>query len=584
MSVRIKTLAFISSAAMMLLPFAQLYMAVSARYDDSTLVSVISKLPARSGSLLDRNGKALAYDKPSNEVILLPQLFTDNEEVNATISRLITSGGKKVKATLPVDRSGIITGSDDQTALLKTAAGLDTDDGSALLDRLYKIFHIDDDDPNAYQIASVRYNCHIGGEAEYTLFKNISGDLLAACNAESTQKPFVRVNTTYTRKYTKTPIAPHIIKECEQQYEKSLSGTDGNSHEQYRVLSRSAELVELNKKAVTNGEDIRLTIDSDYQIKIQKMLTQAISDGKCDAGSVCVCDAKNGEVLACASAPYFDMRSFSKDYDTLSQDSGAPLFDRALWGLYRPGSAMKTITAFAAIDSKMIDKDTNIWCGKWYPLGDTTFSCLYYHGFESVQTALRDSCNVFFYKCSQLLGQDKLSSYQQGFGLGKSIPCGLDNAAGRVVTPESVSSLGIVWSEGLLLQSAIGQSENAVTPLQMTQWAMMIANKGELIPPTLIKGQDYAPTQVYENTSAFEEVKAGMILAADNIYGEDSLASLPEKTAIKTGTPESGSGYDSTVIGFYPADDPKIAFSVVLEDSEQAKSLIKGIIENAPTL
>ena len=127
MSVRIKTLAFISSAAMMLLPFAQLYMAVSARYDDSTLVSVISKLPARSGSLLDRNGKALAYDKPSNEVILLPQLFTDNEEVNATISRLMTASGKKVKSTLPVDKSGIITGSDDETALLKTAAGLDTD-------------------------------------------------------------------------------------------------------------------------------------------------------------------------------------------------------------------------------------------------------------------------------------------------------------------------------------------------------------------------------------------------------------------------------------------------------------------------
>ncbi|MBR1383560.1 MAG: hypothetical protein IJ555_07110, partial [Ruminococcus sp.] len=135
------------------------------------------------------------------------------------------------------------------------------------------------------------------------------------------------------------------------------------------------------------------------------------------------------------------------------------------------------------------------------------------------------------------------------------------------------------WSEGLLLQLAIGQSENAVTPIQMVQWAAMLANKGELIPVSVIKGKDYAPTKVYKNDAAFDEIKAGMIMAANNIWGEDSLASLPEKAAIKTGTPETGSGFDSTVIGFYPADDPEIAFSVVLEDSEQSKSLIKGIIE-----
>ena len=580
MSVRMKTLSLIASGTLAVMPFVGLYMAIGARYDDQTLVTVVSEEPARRGSILDRNGEVIAYDEELFEIVLLPSLFYENKEVNSAIERLFEAGGKKLKAdtSLPVDKNGKITGNDEETELLKTTLGFDSADGDKLLKRLYGIFGIDKKSKYAYKTAAVRYHAHISGAQSYVLCKAEDDELLRAARALSESMPFIRGRSVFERKYASV-AAPHIILSTQEQLSERLSGEDGSRKEVYRVLSQSAQLDESAGKEVKNGEDITLTIDSGYQLKIQSILGSAVKDGKCKGGAICVADCRSGELLACASAPDFDISRYNKDYDELYADPSLPLFDRALSGLYRPGSAMKTITAFAALDKGVIDKDTSIWCGKWYPLGDTTFSCLYYHGFENVETALRDSCNVFFYKCSQMIGQNDLSSYQYGFGLGASVPCGLENESGRVVTPESVNELGIVWSEGLLLQSAIGQSENAVTPIQMVQWAAMLANKGELIPVSVIKGKDYAPTKVYKNDAAFDEIKAGMIMAANNIWGEDSLARLPEKPAIKSGTPETGSGFDSTVIGFYPADDPEIAFSVVLEDSEQSKSLIKGIIE-----
>ncbi len=583
---RTKTLAFIAGTVMMTMPFAGLYTAASAERDEGNIVTVNIPLNAQSGALLDRKGRVLSYDKQSGVVCLLPQLFYSDEAVNSALSSLLAADKSLAERfALPVSAEGEQTGSDEEMSLLRTVTGLEKGSPAELLGRLYDVFGIKRKDDSAYEIACIRYAAFLCNEDMFTLSQSPSAALYERAQSIAQSEPFVIADSRYTRKYNKTDgqvAAPHLLTECEGQL--GLSGSEGYEKRSFRVYNGAYTERERSGIAPENGQDIRLTIDRDMQLAAQSLIKDKIAQGKCSAGSVCVVSCKTGGILCSASAPDFDPGRLSKDYEKLSQAQDTPLFDRTLMGLYRPGSAMKTITALAAIDTKAIDGDTYLWCGRWYPLGDTTFSCLYYHGYESVQTALRDSCNVFFYKCSQMLGIDTLSEYQRKMGLGKSADIPLENAAGRVVTKKSVNDLGIAWSEGLLLQSAIGQSETAVTPLQMAAWAQIIANGGALKPLTLIAGETKDRKRIIDNDYAFSQVRAGMELAADNIYGEASLSSLPRKAAIKTGTPETGHGYNSTVIGFYPTDKPEIAFAVVLEDSESAYELVRPLLEEWDSL
>ena len=578
---RARTLAFIAGAMMAAMPFVGLYTAASAELDEGNMVTLSTPLTAKAGALLDRKGRVLSSDSEKYSVCLVPQLFYSNEAVNEAIYALVKCDkALKKRFALPVSAKGVQTGSAKQTALLRTVTGLENGSPGELLEKLYGVFGIKKGDDNAYTAACIRYAALISGEDMLTLSDSPSKKLLDTAQSIAEDEPFVRVEKRYEREYTLTngtPAAPHLITECEGQLD--IKGSGGHEKLTYRLYNGGYALKERSGLDAENGRDIRLSIDLDMQLEAQGLLHDKISQGKCDAGAVCVVSCKTGGILAAASAPGFDPNRLSDDYSKLSADDSAPLFDRTLKGLYRPGSAMKTITALAALDTKAIDGSTYLWCGRWYPLGDTVFSCLYYHGYESVQTALRDSCNVFFYKCSQLLGVDTLSGYQRKMGLGKSVDIPLDNAAGRVVTKESVEELGISWSEGLLLQSAIGQSETAATPLQMAQWAQIIANGGSLKPLTLTDNETKDAVRIIKNDSAFSLIREGMEMAAGNIWGEYTLSSLPRKAAIKTGTPEAGQGYNSTVIGFYPADKPEIAFAVVLENSESAYEVVRPLIE-----
>lgn len=589
---RIKTICFICCAVMCVFPFVGGYEAYSAEMSDKALISVNIPISARRGNILDTNGRLIAYSEEVKSICLIPSLFYADEEVNDALSRLISiyiKAGGEFKFSLPIDKKTGEFTDEHMRPLILSAAGLDEGTGgSEALERLYDIFGVDTGLKYAYEVLSVRFLAHVSGEDMFTLFEDAKGDVLEAAEALSANEPFVYVDTSFTRRYAEydgMTLCPHLIglissgSGVEYEYSKSLAGRRGSIKEKYSILGSSKSQKAYELIPPTDGGNITLTIDKDIQLTVQKLLKGAIEDSLCSAGAICVCDCKNGDILAIASAPGFDLNEAGENYEKLAADKASPLFDRSLFGLYRPGSTMKTITAFAALNEGLIDKDTFLWCGRYYPLGDTTFSCLYYHGFEDVTTALRDSCNVFFYKCSQALGVERLSTYQQAFGLGRGLDIGLQNAAGRVVTKQSIEDLGIVWSEGLLVQSGIGQSENAVTPLQMAQWAQIVANKGQLNTLGIIKGRDLTTQKLLDNDKAFELIHEGMKMAAENIWGEYSLSGLKYKAAIKTGTPENGHGYNSAVIGFYPADDPQVAFSIMLEDSESAYTLVRGLLE-----
>lgn len=411
----------------------------------------------------------------------------------------------------------------------------------------------------------------------------------------------------------------------EKAMESVLRGKNG---EKRITVSSDGSVSEEVTIAQIPGNTVMLTIDSEFQRKIQDILNAHIgylNQGKltkrdnvtkeyldfseCKSGAAVVIDVKTGAVLALATAPGYDINDLLNDYSAVLNAKGAPLYNRALDGLYRPGSVMKTVTAIASLSEGIITPEDKFFCSRHYNFLDIVVNCTGSHGNISVTTAIQKSCNIFFYQVVQKLGLDKLMQYQQAFGLATQQNLEISSAKGYLACPETFENLGIDWTVGQVLQAAIGQSEVGVTPLQMCVLAATIANRGERMKPYLVDSVwDYNMQNMLSKTEpqvvsridadpqkVFQPVIDGMILAGDSTTSQTyaasnsqaafeaqfSTAALPRKVAIKTGTPQASNKatQNSTVVGFYPADDPEIAFAVVIEGGEYAKYTVRKIIE-----
>ena len=365
------------------------------------------------------------------------------------------------------------------------------------------------------------------------------------------------------------------------------------------LRGRDGIITEEESRISCPGADVYLTIDSRIQTAAESVLetaarnyaagvdydTEAPYSGS--AGAVVVLDCKSGEVLALASYPDFDPKSFARDYEALAADEASPLLDRACQGLYRPGSSMKTVTAAAALSEGAISADTRFYCGSALTVSGTRFSCMNAHGYIDVRQALSVSCNIFFYQASRRLGIAGLLEYQRLFGFGEAPEFELPTSAGQLASPENVTP----WSDAQLVQAAIGQSATLCTPLQMARCAMILAEHGNDHPLTLVRGIGTRssaesvlrrrPERRLPASPVFGIIKEGMVSSAQYTHGEFALSQLPEPCAIKTGTPQSPRGYDSTVLGFYPADDPQIAFAIMLEGGANAKHAVFPLVQAA---
>lgn len=383
-----------------------------------------------------------------------------------------------------------------------------------------------------------------------------------------------------------------------------LSGTDGEVILEYTALK--GEVFLSNRKVIPpkNGSDVYLTIDSKLQKTAEEILKNAMENYEsydaygdhappaASGGAIVAADPSSGDILAMASAPDFSLENYSEDYDNIISGGNYALLNRAAQGLYRPGSTFKTITAFAALSEGTITPSTYFFCGKEFGLEGMQFSCMNEHRFTTVKKALEVSCNIFFYKTSLELGTDALVKYGKMFGFGSAPDLELAAAGGQMSSPEVFNSAGEHWTDGQLIQTAIGQSKTECTPLQMAVQAEIIANRGTGYSPRMIshiidsggrtvyRSDKKVSQSIYDRNGAFETVIDGMKASTVYTYGEYALSGLPQSTAIKTGTPQSPRGYDSAVIGFYPADDPDIAFAVMLEGGANAKNTVRTLIES----
>ena len=337
------------------------------------------------------------------------------------------------------------------------------------------------------------------------------------------------------------------------------------------------------------GATLVLTVDSALQKELQNALlsqievlrtTKAAGAGReCRAGAAVVVDVQTGGVLAAVSLPDYDLASWRQNYAALATAQGAPLVNRVLNGQYAPGSAFKPAVAASALAAGIITPQSTVNCGGRYTYyAGYQPRCLQlgHRGAVSMVTALRHSCNIYFYDVGRRLGVDTFSATAQQLGLGA--PCGteLPETAGRLTWSTDEN-----YQAGLVLMAAIGQGNTSVSPLQLAAYAGALARDGQR--PALHFAQSTTDTggnitwqvqpdvlaQAPGGAAVFAPIREGMAQMAQTLR---TLRESPIPLACKTGSPQlagtlpDGTHYtNSVLIGYGPVQQPRFAAAVVIE-------------------
>ena len=359
-------------------------------------------------------------------------------------------------------------------------------------------------------------------------------------------------------------------------YDGFLAGTPGERlvRGDARGFRQDVDTIERRQE---HGPDLRLTID----VGIQRALEKAL-EGVSGAGVVL--DPRDGAVLALASAPTFNPDEWQENHRKLLDDPARPLYNRAVSGLYPPGSIFKPVTAMAAMQRKGTDgsfgwtPDDKYDCPGVFVLGDMRIHCWdrYGHGPIALCKAIEQSCNTYFCNLGHLLGTNFLFRTAGEFGLGQKTGIDLGAEAAGCIYGEP-------WYAGNTCQTAIGQGMLLVTPLQMAVVCAAFANGGSVVVPYLHdRGSGNAHRRPIRrigcDAADMEIVRAGMRDVVESgtgrrirtRYGEDRRRfNLRAACAGKTGTAERGRGRkDAWVIAFAPYEDPQIAVAMVVENGE----------------
>ncbi len=359
------------------------------------------------------------------------------------------------------------------------------------------------------------------------------------------------------------------------------------------------------------GENITLAIDARVQEKLYQTMASLAKERGFSGGAGVLLDVKTGELQALVNYPEYDSSNITKSLT----DPANPFLNRAVAGLYAPGSIIKPIIALGALTEKIIAPTTKILStgaltlpNPYNPDQPTIFRDWKAHGLVDMRRALAVSSDVYFYEIGggfedqPGLGIARIDKYARFFGLGEAT--GLNWAheeVGNIPTPEWKAKnfkTDPVWRIGNTYHTAIGQYGFQVTPLQMARVASALGTSGNLITPTILASSGTSAVGRRDLSSVipkenFQVVREGMRLAVTE--GSAQRLNLPNLTvAAKTGTAELGvvkANVNSWVIGFFPYEAPRYAFAVVMErvSAEETvraalvmRELIDWLAENAP--
>ena len=258
--------------------------------------------------------------------------------------------------------------------------------------------------------------------------------------------------------------------------------------QRFEVNAFGKRIKELKLIQGVAGKNFKTTLDQE----VQKFTNSLIKD---QSGSVCVMDIYTGDIISIVSSPTFDPNKFvhgisEKDWQLLLQNSNKPLINKPMSGLYPPGSTIKPIVALSALENDVVSTKKLVQCKGKIELYGQTFHCWKEkgHGFMNMRSAIKQSCDVYFYEISRRLGIDRLSITAKQFGLGKKA-LELFNEEKLGVVPSTkwkLKNIGTGWVLGETLISGIGQGFFQTTPLQLCRMIAQLANGGYEITPRIV--------------------------------------------------------------------------------------------------
>ena len=423
----------------------------------------------------------------------------------------------------------------------------------------------------------------------------------------------------------------------ENKLDKEIIGEVGFQRYEVNAYGKRIKQIQIDKGI--EGKSYNITID----LEVQKFISELTKDL---ASSVSVMDIYTGEIVAMVSSPTYDPNAFvhgvGKEYwNYLLNHRDKPLMNKTISGLYPPGSTIKTIVALSALENDIINPEKTVQCKGVIDFYGEKFHCWKKkgHGYVNMKSAIKRSCDTYFYEIARRLGVDRLSETAKKFGLGKKVLNGFIEEKSGVVpnTKWKKKYIGQNWYLGETLHSGIGQGYYLTTPLQLCLMTAQIANGGYKIKPSLIVGEkkennlknymqykkenpnvemstdiavaNFGLEPLFRNQENINFVKDAMYAATNEIGGTSYRSRLKDKKymfAGKTGSSQikrfteqqredevkqSEIDYKerdhALYVAFAPYNEPKYAISVLVEHGGSgssaaapiAKKVIKKVIE-----
>ncbi len=616
------------------------------REASNTRLSRETVIKAARGSIKDRTGNLLVTTKMGFNIELYKTKInttTLNKTILNTIKILENNNDKYIN-NLPISIEPFKFTIDDEESRVNWKKENDIKEDATPEQCFYELkekYKIEQDNIlEVYKIMVVRYEISRNGYSSIrpvTIAKDVSRESAVKLGEQSIYFPGISATNEPMVSYPSGSLASHIlgyvgnITETELDgredtygindvigkvgiqyvFEEYLRGKDGIKQLDMSVDGTITDEY-ITQEAVA-GSDVILTIDANLQAATEKALANNIkkiagggfskrSDAK--AGAAVVMNVKTGEILAMASYPDYEPELFVNGISQKKLDEynkGDNIFNRAISGVYAPGSTFKMITAIAGLETGVITptekiNDIGVYkkahepaCWIWNSYGMS-------HGWLNVTEAITHSCNYFFYEVGYRATIDNIAKYAKYYGLGEKTNVELPmEEKGIVATRDKAKERGDEWQIGETLSAAIGQSYNSYTPIQMAKYISMLANGGEPIDVTIVKSiNDVNGNQVSkEDITKFVNAKLGLTkekkenlnIKKENIdailKGMKGVTSEEGGTAYstfanfnielggKTGSAQTDvqGKINGWFVGFAPYEEPEIAVVVLVENA-----------------
>ena len=486
------------------------------------------RLQAQRGAILDREGRTIAASRPAYNVDLIPHEIQNPWRTYSVLGAILGRDPRELSSRVgrPAGRARFKPISLSRDLPLEQRAMI-----------------------AAHRYAMPGVELYQKPRRDY-VYRNLAAQLLGTTGEISTRELESADFSSYRAGETigKTGL--------EAANEQQLRGQAGGVNLIVDVSGR--EIDEIDHVEPVPGGRLILTLDLDLQRAAEAVFLSGDPEVLNKMGALVALDPRNGDVLALVSEPSYDANQFAGGIDqeswkALNDDFWRPLQNRAIAGVYPPGSTYKSFVAAAGLAEGVIDASTVVFCPGYYRLGRRVYRCWKHggHGPVNLELALAGSCDVYFYELGKALGVETLARYAKKFGFGTKTGIGIPGeVAGLVPTPEwKMRTRKEPWIEGETISLSIGQGANLQTPMQLAVAYSAIANGGRIFEPRLVLRRETWDGVVIEETEPvlrakdiiakpiLDLVKAGLQGVVMSPHGTGRRARIPGITvAGKSGT------------------------------------------------